>query len=386
MFAGTLTGVRGGRAATSSPPTPCAPSDWQKHGVAFTGSGPADRWLQNFLCCAEPLDGDRWRLWYSVNHSSLPANFGITAGVPGGTMVRHEAVLSSGEPADAPLAIGNLPAGWHPVGPTHLRLNNGKHRLYFWIHAAPVVRYLAADSDDGRRYRVVDPRQPCLYHPNDRAVTGEVAAAAGLTRLAGKRVERPADEPAARPELVANDATTVYQLADGSFEMYTVSLLEIPPGDPRYVKEDNAAGWLRVIDRLVSHDGLEWTDRRRVIVPDERDPVDQQFYYLSVNYTQAGRIGMLGSYRVRDQIVDLTWCFSSDGLAWDRGTRTPWLPRGAAGEPDSLSIYPGHDVVEHAGRWHLFYTGVNYTHNFRRSEGEPRSSVMYASCVRPWTV
>ncbi len=366
-------------------PGPCPASDWQKHGVVLTGDTPADRWLQNFLCPAEPLDGDRWRLWFSINHASIPANFGIAEGIPGREMVRHEAVLSPGEPADAPLAIGNLPAGWRPVGPTHLHLKNGKHRLYFWIHASPVVRYVAADSDDGRRYRVVDPLRPCLYHPSDRAVDGKAAVAAGLSRLSGKLAERASGEPPAPPQLIANDATNVYQLPDGTFEMYSVGLEEINRDDPRYIKEDNAAGWLRGIDRYTSQDGLAWTDRRRVIAPDHQDPVDQQFYYLSVSHTDHGRIGMLGSYRVRDQIVDLDWCFSEDGLTWQRPIRTAWLPRGKAGEPDSLSIYAGHNLVEHGGRWHLFYTGVNYTHNYR-SDGRQRSTVMYASCASPWQV
>ena len=54
-------------------------------------------------------------------------------------MVEHAAVLSEGEPADAPLAIGNLPDGWRPVQPVHIRLKNGRDRLYFWVHAVSVV-------------------------------------------------------------------------------------------------------------------------------------------------------------------------------------------------------------------------------------------------------
>lgn len=372
-------------AARAEPmPQPSPANAWQKHGVVLTGDAPEDRWLQNFLAPAEPLDERRWRLWFSINHHSIPANFGIAEGVPGESMVRHIAELSPGEPADAPLAIGNLPAGWRPVGPTHLKLANGKHRLYFWVHARPVVRYIAADSDDGRRYRVVNALRPCLYHPSDRAVDGGAAAAAGLSRLGGKQARRVAGEPPALARLISNDATTVYQRPDGTFEMYSVGLIEVPPDDPRYVKEDNAAGWLRVIDCYTSEDGLEWTNRRRVIEPDKQDPVDQQFYYLSVTDTPVGRIGMLGSYRVREQVVDLEWCWSPDGIAWQRPARPPWIERGQPGEADSLSIYAGHNLVEHAGAWHLFYTGVNYTHNYRRSHGQPRSTVMYASCPRPW--
>jgi hypothetical protein len=262
-----------------------------------------------------------------------------------------------------------------------LRLNDGRHRLYFWIHAKPVVRLLAADSEDGRRYRVVDPLRPCLYHPNDRAVDGAVT---GLSQRSGKRAQLAEGEPAAESTLISNDATNIYQLADGSFEMYTVGLMEVGRDDPRYIKEDNVPGWIRVIDRLTSADGLHWTDRRRVIVPDAQDPIDQQFYYLAVNHTPRGRIGMLGSFHVRDQINDLQWCFSRDGLVWERPQRTPWLERGVMGQPDSLSIYGSHALVEHGNRWHLFYTGVNYTHNFRRSDGPPRSTVMHASCASPW--
>jgi hypothetical protein len=371
-------------AETENAVRPCSPSDWQKHGVVLTGDGPRDHWLQNFLCASEPLDEQRWRLWYSINHRTVPAIFGIAEGVPGETMTRHEAVLSSGEPADAPLAIGNLPDGWRPVGPIHLRLLDGRHRLYFWIHSSPVVRLLVADSDDGRRYRVVDPLRPCLYHPHDRAVDGATASAAGLSRLAKKVAQRVDGEPAPDPMLVANDSTNIYQLSDGTFEMYSVGLMEVSPDDPRYIREDNAAGWIRVIDRFTSRDGLRFGDRQRVIVPDADDSVDQQFYYLAVTHTDRGRIGLLGNYRVREQVVDLEWCFSRDGVKWERPLRKPWLERGTPGEADSLTLYASHSLVPHAGRWHLFYTGVNYSHNFKRTSGQPRSVVMHASCRSPW--
>ena len=86
-----------------------------------------------------------------------------------------------------------------------------------------MVRYLAADSDDGRRYRVLDPHRPCLYHPVDRAVDGTEAATAGLTRYAKRKSNRPPGEPAAPARLISNDATMVYRLPDGTFEMYSVA-------------------------------------------------------------------------------------------------------------------------------------------------------------------
>ncbi len=366
-------------------PKPCPPGDWRKQGVVLAPpKTPRGTRVQNFTCPAEPLENGRWRLWYSSFGPGVPMNVARAEGVPGEPLERHVAVLSEGEPADAPFSIGNLPQGWRPVQVVHLRLADGRDRIYFWAHGPDLHRYLAAESDDGRRYRVLDPRRPCLYHPFDRAVDGKVAAAAGLKRLAGRKSNRPEGEPAAPVELISNDATNVYQLPDGSFEMYSVALVEVAKDDPRYIAHDNAAGWLRVIDRYASRDGLHWTDRRRVIERDELDPTDQQFYFLSVTYTPRGRVGLLGHYRVEAQTMDLEWCFSSDGLSWRRPCRTAWIPRGQPGQPDSYGIYAPHDLVHHDGRWFLFYTGVNSAHNGKHSHGPPTAVVQLATCDSIW--
>ena len=352
--------------------------------VLGPGEGPRDRWVQNFTCPAEPMGDGRWRLWYSVAGPKVPYNVAVAVGVPGERMTRRVAVLSAGEPQDAPLAIGNLPEGWRPVQPVHIALPDGRHRLYFWAHGPGVNRYLAAESDDGRRYRALDPHRPCLYHHSDRAVAGEAAAEAGLTRLARKASDPAPGEPSAPARLISNDAADVYRLPDGRYEMYSVGLIDVPKGDPRYAAHDNAPGLIRVIDRRTSEDGLNWSDRRRVLVPDGDDPIDQQFYYLAVTHTERGRVGMLGHYRVEAQTMDLEWCFSKDGIAWERPLRRPWIPRGRPGEPDSYGIYAPHSLVEHAGQWWLFYTGVNSSHNGKDSHGEPGSVVRLARCDSIW--
>ncbi|MBM3858401.1 MAG: hypothetical protein FJ395_01975 [Verrucomicrobia bacterium] len=355
---------------------------WRKRGVVLA-SDESGR-VQNFTSVVEPLDSGAWRLWFSVSGKNVPFNVGIAEGRPGQPMKRCPAVLSEGEPADAPLAIGNLPRDWRPVQAVHVPLPGNRHRLYFWAHGPKVVRYLAAESDDGRRFRVLDPHRPCLYHPSDRAVDGRTAAEAGLSRLAKKVATRPDNEPPAPVRLVSNDATNVYRLPDGTFEMYSVALIEVPKDDPRYIAHDNAAGWIRVIDRYASTDGLDWTNRRRILVADANDPVDQQFYYLSVTHTPRGRIGMLGHYRVQAQTMDLEVCFSADGITWQRDQRRAWIPRGEPGEPDSYGIYAPHALVQRAGLWHLFYTGVNDAHNHKHSHGPPTRVVMHATCENLW--
>lgn len=380
LAAGGLAGLRPAAAvAQGAPgPRPAPPTAWQKHGVVLAGD--AEGPVQNFTCATEPLEQDRWRLWYSATGADKTFNIGFAEGKPGEPMKRYLAVLSPGEPADAPFSVGNLPAGWRPVQVVHLHLQNGRHRIYFWAHGPKVVRYLAAESDDGRRYRVLDPLRGCLYHPHDRTVEGRVLAEMGLKRLAAKKSAPAAGERSAPARLVSNDATNVYQLADGTFEMYSVGLVEVQRNDPAFVGHDNAAGWVRVIDRYSSDDGLDWTERRRVIVPDKSDPADMQFYYLAVTHTAQGRLGMLGHYRVGAQTMDLEWCFSTDGLTWQRPSRGAWIARGKPAEPDCYGIYGPHALVERGGRWHLFYTATNAAHNHKHSYGPPTQVVMYATC------
>lgn len=385
-MAGALLAPSVARAAAAEP-VPCAPTAWTKRGVVVRHAGaPPGGLIQNFTSPAEPLAGDRWRLWCSVSgKEDVPKNIGFAEGAPGEALTPIYATLSAGEPdAAAPLAIGNLPSGWRPVQAVHVRLKDGRHRLYFWAHAKGVARYLAADSADGRAYRVVDPLRPCIYHPSDRAVDGAAAVAAGLSRFAKRKAAPVNGEPLAPAALISNDATNVYQLPDGSFEMYSVALVEVAKDDPRYMPLDNIPGLIRVMDRYVSADGLRWEGRRRVLAPDADDPHDLQFYYLSVTHTARGRVGILGHYRLEAQTIDMEWCFSEDGIHWQRPARQPWLARGDASQPDSYILHAPHALVERDGAWWLFYTGGNFAHNHRHSHGTPDRAIMLATTPSIW--
>jgi hypothetical protein len=348
--------------------------------------------VQNFNSPAEPLGNGRWRIWFGGNVSTW--NIGVAEGVPGREMVEHAAVLSEGEPADAPLAIGNLPDGWRPVQPVHIKLKSGMDRLYFWVHAPQqrIVRLLAADSRDGRRYRVIDPHRPCLWHFHDRAVEFSGTTPTGLnltgkTPEVAKRFPRPEGEPPASPDRISNDAVTIYQLENGTFELYVNSLVSLDADDPRLDSQqnDNLKGYRRAIDRMVSEDGLNWHGRRRVLEPDEHDPPDLQFYYLNVTHTPQGRVGMLGHYRLYAQTMDLEYCFSRDAVHWIRPARRPWLERGKPyADVDSLMIVPAASLVQHDGKWWLFYTGYNTSHNRKVSYGKIRSAILYAQTTAIW--
>lgn len=367
----------------ATPPLPCAPTRWRKHGIILKADDLlGGQGVQSFTSPAEPLADGAWRIWCTV--TGPQGGIGFAEGVPGKSMKTFFADCSPGEPSDSHFSVGNLPEGLRPAQVVHLLLRNGKHRIYFWARGPQIHRYLAADSDDGRRYRVVNLLRPVLYHPNDRAAHG-VASPDGVMLRKEKNKDRPGEEPEAPPRLISNDATTVYQLPDGTFEIYSVALVPVPKSDPAYIPHDNAAGLIRVIDRYTSTDGLNFGTRSRIIQRDTRDFVDQQFYYLSVTRTPKGCVGMLGSYRCDAQTMDLEWCFSYDGVEWQRPLRhQPWLPRGEPMEVDCYGIYGNHQLVQHEGKWHLFYTGVNSAHNGKHSFGKPQQVIMYATTDSIW--
>jgi hypothetical protein len=372
----------GGETGQSATPSPCAPAAWKKHGVVLQAT---EDWeggqVQNFTSPPEPLGGDRWRLWYSA--CGRKYSIAYAEGVPGSPLKKVPVQRAAGEPGDGPFALGHLPDNWNPVQVVHIHLRNGRHRIYFWAHGHGIARYLAADSDDGKRYTVVNPLRPVLYHPSDRAAHG-VASPDGVLLHKTPSADRPADEPMALARLISNDATNVYQLPDGTFEMYSVALVPVPKTDPAYIAYDNAPGLLRVVDRYTSGDGLHFESRKRVIQRDASDPVDQQFYYLAATRTEKGLVGMLGHYRCQAQTMDIEWCFSVDGSKWQRPRRAAWLPRGDKTQPDSYGTYAPSFLVQHGGRWHLFYTAVNCAHNRKDSYGPPRDLVMYATTASIW--
>lgn len=349
-------------------PKPCRTTDWSKRGSIIERTEPWEKtYIQNFTSTAEPLDNGRWRIWYGAG---LPMTIAFAEGIPGKYMEKFQAVLSEYEPKDAPLSIGNLPDGWRPTQPVHIKLLDGCDRLYFWAHcpAQKIVRYLAADSTDGKRYKVLNTNSPCLYHIYDHAVTS------------------PQENHEIPEELICNDATTVYQLPDGSFELYTATVFPIEKDDPRWAYNDNCPGLIRVIDRMVSEDGLHWTGRQRVLEPDKNAPNDLQFYYLAVTHTPKGRIGMLGHYRVKDQTMDIEWCFSTNGVNWVRPFRKAWLERSwPQNQIDSFGIYSPASLVKHDDKWWLFYTGYNYSHNGKIVHGkEKQTQIMLAVTDSIW--
>lgn len=184
-------------------------------------------------------------------------------------------------------------------------------------------------------------------------------------------VPLPPNEVLARKRLWTNDSTHVYfndQLC--RFECYSVWLHPAIPD--RRVDVDNAPGVHRLIHRRLSEDGINWSDAQLILMPDDRDPWDLQFYFLAVQWHEDIMIGMLGYYRVEDgqQTMDTDLCFSRDGYHWERPVRGGWIPRSEedSGAMDTKGIYAGNFWVDLGNRWLILY-GEHQTHTMQKPIG-----------------
>ncbi len=109
---------------------------------------------------------------------------------------------------------------------------------------------------------------------------------------------------------------------------------------------------IRIIQRRISNDGIHWSAPQQILMRDEKDPFDLQFYYLFVTYTEKGRIGILGHYRSDPGTQDIEFCFLQDGIKWNR-QRTPGFPRAKGVE----GVYAPHDMVRVGEQFYLLYSG-----------------------------
>ncbi len=262
-----------------------------------------------------------------------------------------------------------MPDGVSITQPQVLRLGEGDWRMWFWWHGHDVGRmpYVAATSEDGIAWRVIDLDMPHIMHPADREL-GQNSRVAGLTQANTEdkfAADRTMDWMAAK-RLRSNDATYVYYNEQTRlFEMYSVWLVPVPDDSDHRTPHDNAPGVSRTIHRRESPDGIAWSDPEMIIMPDEHDPLHQEFYYLAVQPDGDWNIGMLGNYRCWEQTMDLELCFSRDTHRWERPLRGGWVPRGGVADVDHMHVYATNRLIDRGDHWLLLYRGGNTAHNYK---------------------
>lgn len=338
------------------------PAPVEKLGLVMGPGSPGDAAdAHSAMGCGLFRAGDTYRLYYS----------GITKDAPvfGVCVAESKDLLHWTRPNLGQIRIGGadtnririegIPESAPVTQPSIVPLPRGGHRMYFWLHQREPVRrfrYLAADSDDGIRWRCVNAGTPCLVHPHD------IGKWPWLDPVEA-REQRRADNADDRLRIRSNDATHTYAMPGGGFEMFTVFPVLNTPATGRYVAHDNAPFMLRVMTRRTSEDGLRFSDPEFIVVPDAHDPWDQQFYYLTQHRFGDFRIGFLGHYRVHGQTMDIELAYSQDGRRWERPMRGAWIPRGPKEASDSGMVYMPNHLVDRGDHWLALYTGSAGVHN-----------------------
>ena len=273
------------------------------------------------------------------------------------------------------LQIEGLPDQVKAVQPSLVRLPDGRWRMYFWAGRSKprVLRYVAAESSDGLRWKVVNFEAPCLLHLLELSPIYSWAWMDGPDAYKTWRSLGGTDESQylQMKRLCSNDATHTYADLQGGFEMFSVWSVPNRPGSGRRIEPDNSKQQVRCIHRRTSDDGLKWSDPELILVPDGEDSWDQQFYYLAQHRLQNLRVGFLGSYRIVNDDMNIEFVYSADGRRWKRPMRGAWLPRGPKGSSDSTRVYMPSHLLDRGDHWLALYTGMNTNHGGIRELGAP---------------
>ena len=115
----------------------------------------------------------------------------------------------------------------------------------------------------------------------------------------------------------------------------------------------------RLIGRAESRDMTEWSEPETIVVPDEWDTPDTEFYGMSVMTYEGIYVGLPWIFRTTSATHHVELAFSRDGTHYDRQFREPFIQRGASSEFDCNSIY-GRSPLLHGDRILFFYHGLNY--------------------------
>jgi hypothetical protein len=115
----------------------------------------------------------------------------------------------------------------------------------------------------------------------------------------------------------------------------------------------------RSIGRAESPDMIHWSEPETIIVVDERDYPDTEFYHFPVEFHEGWYLGFLWIFSTTNTTHEPAFAFSRDGVNYDRTYRDPIIRRGDNGAFDSVSIYAQKPLI-HDGEILCYYTGTNW--------------------------
>ncbi len=115
----------------------------------------------------------------------------------------------------------------------------------------------------------------------------------------------------------------------------------------------------RSIGRAESPDLHSWSTPETLIVADEDDFPDTEFYALPTTFHNGLAIGFLWNFSTTNTQFHPQFVFSRDSIHYDRRYREPIIERGDAGDFDSVGVYATAPIF-HQGKIYCYYTGINW--------------------------
>ena len=115
----------------------------------------------------------------------------------------------------------------------------------------------------------------------------------------------------------------------------------------------------RLIGRAESPDMVEWTEAETILVPDELDMTDTEFYAMPTIAYEGIYVAMPWIFRTTNTTHHPELAFSRDGIHYKREFRTPFIQRGHPLEFDGTSIYSRVPIV-HGDRVLTYYSATNW--------------------------
>lgn len=115
----------------------------------------------------------------------------------------------------------------------------------------------------------------------------------------------------------------------------------------------------RSIGRAESPDMINWSEPETIIVADDEDFPDTEFYHFPVTIYEGWYLGFLWIFSTTNTQHEPHFVFSRDGITYDRTYREPIIRRGDNGRFDHVSIYANRPII-HGDKVLCYYTGTNW--------------------------
>ena len=115
----------------------------------------------------------------------------------------------------------------------------------------------------------------------------------------------------------------------------------------------------RLIGRAESPDMVRWSEPETILVPDDLDTPDTEFYAMPTMVYEGMYVGLLWIFHTTNTTHHPEVVFSRDGIHYNRQYRQPFIQRGARWEFDCTSIYARTPIVQD-DRILFFYEATNW--------------------------